>query len=381
MDDALASLSPAEREDAGWLGDVGGSIFAVILNVQELVGATLIDESALRFPVDVRPTELSPEQLSDAASEFRDLIQSRADKNLAELGSALSRKLQGARDALEHSADGVAQAASSLVELLDRLAREAFSEAAVLEWLVDNSLDGSHYVYYTAEGRRRPTKRAQFLCLAWAGGPISQQPQTLNLQKVVALALVNVREKLQKLKHSDAGTAEERVLLLTLLNTIEGATMILARACGGAAGKQRIASLHQRLIVAKRVTVWDPPEALRASAVGSAACRRDPAEDPIEVDALDTDHLATASVGRKLAVGDATANRPGTEAKKFGRLRKAEQLGAADRVGAHDGAPFVMVCPRLASRLASVCEVRKWRARLFGVRSFQFGTVVVLPLP
>lgn len=250
MDDALASLSPAEQKDAGWLGDVGGSIFAVILNVQELLGATLIDESQLRFPSDVRPNELTPEQLSDAASEFRLLIQSRADKNLAELGSALSRKLQGARDALAHSADGVSQAASSLVELLDRLAREAFTEAAVLEWLVDNSLDGSRYVYYTAEGRRRPTKRAQFLCLAWAAGPISQQPQTLNLQKVVALALVNVREKLQKLKHSDAGTAEERELLLSLLNTIEGATMILARACWGAAGKERIASLHQRLSVA-----------------------------------------------------------------------------------------------------------------------------------
>jgi hypothetical protein len=142
----------------------------------------------------------------------------------------------------------VSQAANSLVELLDRMAREAFSEATVMDWLAGNSLQDPKHVFVAQDGSRRPTKRAQFLCLAWAGGPVNEQPNVLNLQKLIALALVNVREKLQKLKHSDAGTEEERELLLRLLNTIEGSTMILARACWGAAGKQRVSELHQRLI-------------------------------------------------------------------------------------------------------------------------------------
>jgi hypothetical protein len=248
MDDALAALSPAQRADAGLIGDVGASMFAAILNVQELIGATLIDETQLRFPEGLQPVDLTHEQLTDAASEFRTLIQSRADENLAELGTALARKLEGARDALEYSADGVSQAANSLVELLDRMAREAFSEATVMDWLAGNSLQDPKHVFVAQDGSRRPTKRAQFLCLAWAGGPVNEQPNVLNLQKLIALALVNVREKLQKLKHSDAGTEEERELLLRLLNTIEGSTMILARACWGAAGKQRVSELHQRLI-------------------------------------------------------------------------------------------------------------------------------------
>lgn len=248
MDDALAELSPAQRADAGLVGDVGASMFVVVLNVQELIGAALVDEAQLRCPVGVEPLELTEEQLLDAASEFRSLIQARADENLAELGTALARKLQGARDALQYSADGVSQAASSLVELLDRMAREAFSEEVVMEWLADNSLLDTKHVYVAPDGRHRPTKRAQFLCLAWAGGPVNEQPSVLNFQKLVALALLSVREKLQKLKHSDTGTEQERELLLRLLNTVEGATMILARACWGTAGRQRISELHERLL-------------------------------------------------------------------------------------------------------------------------------------
>jgi hypothetical protein len=46
--------------------------------------------------------------------------------------ATLSRKIQGARDALTYSADPVSQAASSLIEMIDRLLRTAFNEAEVL---------------------------------------------------------------------------------------------------------------------------------------------------------------------------------------------------------------------------------------------------------
>ncbi len=67
--------------------------------------------------------------------ELRQVVSTQAQVRVLQANSMLARKMQGARDALEHSADPVSQAANSLIELIDRLLRQSFPEPAVLDWV------------------------------------------------------------------------------------------------------------------------------------------------------------------------------------------------------------------------------------------------------
>lgn len=244
MDDALGVLTQAQREEIGFPQAISTSLFGLALNADEVLGTTLSSDVGLVFPENVENHVLESSEVEAAMGQFRTLLRARADENLADLSDVFARKIRGARDALEHSADGVSQAANSLVELIDRIARDAFSEREVLEWLRGNGLDDDRHIY-SAGGRDRPTKRGQLLCLAWAGAPISAQTTgTVNFQKVAAYALLNIREGLQKLKHADEGTDEERVLLGQFLDAIEATTVLMIRASWALVGRERVQALR-----------------------------------------------------------------------------------------------------------------------------------------
>lgn len=155
----------------------------------------------------VSPTRtISAHDLALLHQQIRDDVFAKSLEVADRLGSLPLRKLRGARDVLAFSADGVSQAATSLVELIDRLLRNSFQEAEVLEWIRENYPNRRDFVHANA-GRRIPTKRAQALCFVAAGQPIGQDIEPL--VHLLADALVTVRAELQALKHADTGADEE----------------------------------------------------------------------------------------------------------------------------------------------------------------------------
>lgn len=245
MDDALAVLSPSQIQ-AAHIPAVS-SFFGAVMQLLAGLDYTLAQESGIRRIPQEQALLVSEQELVDATEQLREIIRGQANDDLSELSKVLERKLNGARDALEHSADGVSQAANSLVELIDRFARQAFSEAEVMAWLKANEIADDVHTYAQA-GTARPTKRAHLLCLVWAGTPIVDSPEQMSFQTVAAQALVNVRDKLQKLKHAEQETDEERRHLGDLLRTIEGAVLLMVRTCWFTAGRGPVAELRRKFV-------------------------------------------------------------------------------------------------------------------------------------
>lgn len=246
LNDASQMLTDAQREESNIPVQVGGSLVAAALNLESLLDATLANDLGLRMPTDRDKIELSEAEVAAALAELRKVMHSRSSAALDELGDVFSRKLQGARDALEHSADGVSQAANSLVELIDRFARQAHSKAEVMEWLATNGIADDVHVYQDDAGVSQPTKRAEVMCMVWAGGPIVDEAEQWSIRKMAAYTMLNTRAKLQKLKHADAGTEEERTMLYDLLNGIEAAAMLMLRACWPTTDGDRVAAMHAK---------------------------------------------------------------------------------------------------------------------------------------
>ncbi|NYI05539.1 hypothetical protein [Allostreptomyces psammosilenae] len=182
---------------------------------------------------------LAPEGVDDLVANFRSMVAEASVKRVERVNSPLVRKIRGARDALRFSEDGVSQAANSLIELLDRIMRESFAPAEVLAW-VDANLPGGEELTHEVQGQRRPTKRAEALCFVYGGLPIIPREASENdngkgpdfIHDVIAIALVSIRNQLQKMKHADRGTPEEKSQLLSILAALEGALM-LGLAIGG----------------------------------------------------------------------------------------------------------------------------------------------------
>lgn len=245
LDDALDVLTTAQREAAN-VPNMAPSFFGAFMQLLAGLDYSLSAEIGLkRVPAEQRP-EVSETELMAATDQIREIIRGQAETGLSELNSALQRKLRGARDALEHSVDGVSQAANSLVELVDRFARMAFSEVEVIAWLEANGTPSDGYLYTDAGGSVRPTKRAQILCLVWAGTSITETPEQMHIHSLTANTLLNIRTHLQKLKHADESTPEESQLLSQLLQTLEGAVLLMVRACWLSIGQDRIAELKRK---------------------------------------------------------------------------------------------------------------------------------------
>ncbi|MFZ0491890.1 MAG: hypothetical protein WAM81_01690 [Acidimicrobiia bacterium] len=149
----------------------------------------------------------SPDSLRMAAvvRTLQTEVPRQALQRLEAVQSPLTRKLRGAYEALELSSDGISQAANSAVELVDRLFRNAFTNAQVLDWVSANATSFEHdeLIRPSRDGTDLPTKRAEALCFISGG----QNPgEAAPLHSAIADALVRARRTLEQVKHSDDET-------------------------------------------------------------------------------------------------------------------------------------------------------------------------------
>ena len=227
-DSCISVLSPEQRLGIEGLDELSkSSILDLAVQLDGVVNR--LAEKGISIASDVaRPSELVelPGPIGDLAATMHEQVSEESFELLDSLSGILSRKIRGARDALEYSSDGVSQASNSLVELIDRMLRDAFSKDAVLEW-VEGSFPGRNGMTHTDRGGRvLPTKRAEVLCFAYAG----QVPAEHSLiHELAASSVVECRSNLQKLKHADSCTAEEEQELEVLLRAIEAAMVLVVR--------------------------------------------------------------------------------------------------------------------------------------------------------
>lgn len=233
--DALSLMSKEQLKAAKRIDALAINAVQIIVSLDGFLGEKLL--SALPMEVTAATssdlTAWTPDGADDLVLQFRTLVTDASAKRVERANSTLVRKIRGARDALKYSEDGISQAANSLIELLDRIMREAFPPDSVLSW-VDGNLPDEPDLTYLKDGQRAPTKRAEALCFVHGGGPV--MPRDANkydigegpsfLHDVVALGLISARNKLQKLKHADGGTPEEREQLMAVLSALEGALML-----------------------------------------------------------------------------------------------------------------------------------------------------------
>jgi hypothetical protein len=176
--------------------------------------------------VPKRPGEgraLELDDLEQIADDLHVLIAGQTREKLSILDAVLARKLKGARDALEMSADAASQAANSLIEFIDRLLRRSFTEDFVLSWARDQMPNDFKQLVYvdSNSGRQRPTKRCQALCFVYGGLEVAAEAQS-DLHEVMAAGLHEIRQQLQAIKHADEGTTEELAQLRRLMAGVEG---------------------------------------------------------------------------------------------------------------------------------------------------------------
>jgi hypothetical protein len=194
------------------------------------VDAALDNALELDLPMDttsVRPLELGrlPGALNEIAQQLDQKVSADSERSVRELNVKFVRKLRGATDALNHSADPISQASNSLIELLDRLLRDAFPEDEVLAWIGENVPARWEGLTYSAEnGGTRPTKRGQALCFVYAAQPLNGYSV---LHEAAASALVSVRRQLQQLKHADLGSPAEQEAVLRSVSIIESLLLLV----------------------------------------------------------------------------------------------------------------------------------------------------------
>lgn len=235
IDDCASILSTAELtaiykvcSQGGGNTSISNSLLGAVVQLDREIDRLL--DFGIPFPqATARSDErihLDVPDVAMFANELRAVIGSQSKSAVVEISQALANKIQGARDAMEHSADPVSQAANSLIELIDRLLREAFSENEVLQWVNEN-LPADDLVFFdSGAGRHRPTKRAQALCFAYAGQRIEQRSP---MNEIGAAGLVTARNRMQALKHADRGTPEEIAQLYGLLNAVEAYIVVSIR--------------------------------------------------------------------------------------------------------------------------------------------------------
>ncbi|MFJ6140506.1 hypothetical protein [Kitasatospora sp. NPDC092286] len=233
--DALGLLSKAQLKAATRL-DTGVLLNAVQLVVQadaffgEKVLAALPMQETSATTDDLATWE--PQKAPAFTQTVRALISDGTAKRVERANSPLVKKIRGARHALQHSEDGVSQAANSLIELIDRILREAFPQKKSLAWAQAN-FDDLSGLTHIEDGVLKPTKLAEALCFVYGGGP-RPEPTTVGdvqqtgsvVHETVARVIVTARNNLQKMKHADSGSEEEREQLLRILVAVEGALML-----------------------------------------------------------------------------------------------------------------------------------------------------------
>ncbi|MFF4647161.1 hypothetical protein [Streptomyces sp. NPDC001389] len=101
------------------------------------------------------------------------MVESSAER-LERENSQLVRKIRGAKDALTHSEDGISQAANLLIEVIDRIMREAFTKEDVMAW-VEANLPDEPGLTFEKDDTVLPNKRAEALCFVYRRGPTARE--------------------------------------------------------------------------------------------------------------------------------------------------------------------------------------------------------------
>lgn len=256
LDDLYVTLPPSAATKLPGLVGSPSAALTLAVKLDELFGEKARDWGlplTLFAAEGVEVNELRVEDLPEMVEGLREFASSRSRAAVAELSDALDRKMRGARDAIKHSADPIGQAATSLIELLDRILRAAFTENQVTSWVARNYPDAADMTYVpidSRDGRVRPTKRAQALCFAHAGVDV-ESPSPLH--ELAAAAIVSTRTELQRLKHDDDGSPEDLEELQRLLAAVEGFMTLVVGVVWAAAPTEILDEFRGRLAPKKKV--------------------------------------------------------------------------------------------------------------------------------
>lgn len=248
LDDLYSRLPEGQRLSLPTRSDLPNSILSLMLMLEGPLDK-LVQFSAPSIVQEDLPADLAfgtADQILELVDELRELVSGQSRAKVQQLSRTLGRKVQGARDALQYSADSVAQAANSLIELIDRLLRAAFSDAEVIEW-VNRNYANKPGLTHESSGVVRPTKRGQVLCFVHAGASVNE-PSVMH--ELAASALVATRTQLQKLKHADLGTEEEQEEIRELLSAVEGFLHLAIGVAWATVSDQRLDELKANLDVA-----------------------------------------------------------------------------------------------------------------------------------
>jgi len=230
-EDALAVMSPEQLARATTVDVIGLNVGKLIHQLDSMLGEKVLPVLPMEV-VDARAADFM--DTTQLAAIVRENLSSSARHQLMRANEPLVRKLSGARDALKHSADGVSQAANSLIELIDRILRASSTRDEVLEW-IDRELPGALDLVVEDRGPagRRPTKMGEVLCFLYGGGRVAREPTEtddgqgpLFVHEVLAGVVVAARSELQRLKHADEPGDVDKAQLERLLAAVEGALLI-----------------------------------------------------------------------------------------------------------------------------------------------------------
>ncbi len=229
-EDALAVLSPEQLAGATTFDLLGLNAGKLMVQLDSLLGEKVLPV----LPMDLADAEAA--DLVDTpqlASVVRASLSLSTRRQLMRANQSLVRKLSGARDALSHSADGVAQAASSLIELIDRILRESATRDEVLNWIHREVPDSPDLTFEDSGVGLRPTKRGEVLCFLYGGGQVKREPTEADdgkgpsfVHEVLARVVVSARSELQRLKHADEPGDGDKAQLELLLAAVEGALLL-----------------------------------------------------------------------------------------------------------------------------------------------------------
>lgn len=232
LEDAAVPLSDKEREGFATSSSAEFVLIGMVLKVDSTIESYLdrrdMSFVELGFPARADEASTLSAGLHELVDALRMVLDVEAELRASELSDMLVRKLRGFEQALESSEDGIAQAASSLVEFVDRLLRTAFTPEEVLAWVALHYPDDTSLTYRrNGEGELLPTKRAAALCFSNAGQ--APNPES-TVNSMLATTLVKVRKDAEQLKHADRGTPQEAEELRVLMKAMRGAVTFVLRA-------------------------------------------------------------------------------------------------------------------------------------------------------
>jgi hypothetical protein len=206
--------------EAGAFVALGVRFSEILEMLGELRVEDLITGNFDQFKDIIKRKEGEAVDLSATVERLAAVVTSDARQRILSLSERLGRKIQGARDVLDTSADGASQAANSLVEFVDRLLRSAAPTEEILTWLEGGSFAAATHIK-EGSSKLQPTKRGQALFFISAGGD-AERFATDTVANYMVDGLIGARTRLQQIKHADVGDEAEKNTIRRAANAIEG---------------------------------------------------------------------------------------------------------------------------------------------------------------